>query len=562
MISREKRLFAYMIPLLAVGFTFAIYLTVLHVRVFTQTDYQADSSVCSIGKAANCETVAENPWSVFLFMPVSVWGILGYLFTAVGVAAGFMAKDRRLPLMYLFAIGGLSCLVSLILGYISITKITSICIFCFGTYIVNFALMGLVVFGMVKDRIHPVKGTIDLLLWFFRHPLWTGLLGASGVGLLLAGFLLMPRYWVPEDAPEEEYNLPMGFTEDGHPWIGAEKPLVIIEEYSDFECPGCERAHRGVRQFVSRYPDAVRLVHRHFPLDQACNPAVTKPFHLAACERAKISICAGQQGKFWQANDILYANRASRFSSYRMSLALNLNDDVMQKCMNDPATPELLKKDINAGNQLKLNGTPAFFVEGVQIRSMGQLEKIIQDRLDLQTGVDDRGRHWIGAAEPEMIIFEFSDYQCPHCSREHQRMRELVTQFPKKLRLVHQHFPLDQACNRLVNKPFNDKACLFARVAHCAGKQNLFWQANDLLYDPKNHGLSLQEIAKTLDLKDDFLACVESDETAGYLRTEIEEGILRGLTGTPSFFIDGKLTPVKQIPELVRQRLGQPPASN
>ncbi|MBU1241678.1 thioredoxin domain-containing protein, partial [Myxococcota bacterium] len=545
-----------MIPFVVLGFAFAIYLTVLHVKVFTQADFQADSSVCSIGEKANCETVAENPYSVFLFMPVSVWGILGYLFIGAGVIAGLLARSRRLPLVYLLAFVGFACCTALLLGYISITKISSICIFCFGTYFLNFSLMGLVLYGLWRDRINPFKGAVELFMWFIKHPLHLGGLGATGVGLLLAGFLWYPRYWVPATAPATDLSMPTGMTEDGHPWIGSESPLVVIAEYSDFECPACARYHGQVRELVARNADTVRLVHYNYPLDKACNPMLTEPYHLAACERAKLGLCAARQGKFWQANDLMYANRNTRFSAYRLSLSLELDEAAMKTCVADPKIAEHVKADVARGNELKLDETPAFFVDGVRMQGLGQIEKLIAERTKLESGVDGQDRPWIGAAKPDVTVHEYSDYQCPFCSREHRKVRRIVAQNPTRVRLVHHHFPLDQACNRLVTKPFHVRACVLAKMATCALKQNAFWGANDLLFQKANHGMTEKDLAARLKLDEAGLtSCVKDAVTAENLRIEIEEGLLLKLDSTPVFMIDGKEVPIQRLKHEIETRL-------
>lgn len=560
--NREKRIFLYMIPLVLLGFAFAAYLTVLHVKVFTQFDYQANSSVCSISSKANCETVAENPYSVFLFMPVSVWGLLGYLFTAIGVIAGLVAEKRRLPFVYLFFFEGVSCCISLVLGYISITRISSICIFCFGTYILNFSLFGLSVWGIWRDRIHPVRGAIELLVWFFRHPLHFGALAATGIGLLTAGYLWFPRYWQMEthlDVPA----LPTGTTSDGHYWIGSEKPLVVIQEFSDFECPSCAKYHTKVRDLVVKYADTVRLVHFNYPLDQACNKALTEPFHMSACERARLAHCAGQQGKFWQANDLLYANRNTRFSAYRLASALGLDTAQMEACVASAETAEFVRSDVELGNRLQLNETPVFFIDGARMPGLGHIEKIIEQRTRLDSGVDENGHPWIGAATPDLIIHEYSDYQCPHCRREHMKVRKIVAQHPRRVRLVHHHFPLDQACNRIVTRPFHPQACQLSKMTICAGQQNAFWPANDIVFQKEHHGISTQALAAKLGIDANALtACVADPKTDAWLRTEIEAGLLLKIDATPVYMIDGKEIPLdKLIPEIERRLTAKTPSA-
>ncbi len=76
---------------------------------------------------------------------------------------------------------------------------------------------------------------------------------------------------------------------------------VTIVEYSDFECPFCGRAMPTIKKILETYPDNVRLVFRQYPL----------PFHQYAQKAAEASLCAKDQGKFWEYHDQLFASQAA-----------------------------------------------------------------------------------------------------------------------------------------------------------------------------------------------------------------------------------------------------------
>lgn len=85
-------------------------------------------------------------------------------------------------------------------------------------------------------------------------------------------------------------------TKDDH-IMGASKPKVTLIEYSDFECPFCQRFHPTVKQLAAKYPNDVAVVYRHFPLES---------IHPNARGYAVASECAGAQGKFWEFADTLF----------------------------------------------------------------------------------------------------------------------------------------------------------------------------------------------------------------------------------------------------------------
>lgn len=83
---------------------------------------------------------------------------------------------------------------------------------------------------------------------------------------------------------------------------GPENAKVTVIEYSDLECPFCKRFHPTMQQLVEEYPNDVRWVYRHFPLDQ---------LHAQAREEALATECAGEQGKFWEFTDLIYETTPS-----------------------------------------------------------------------------------------------------------------------------------------------------------------------------------------------------------------------------------------------------------
>jgi protein-disulfide isomerase len=78
---------------------------------------------------------------------------------------------------------------------------------------------------------------------------------------------------------------------------GAQNAKVTIIEYSDFECPFCKRFHPTMQQLVDEYPNDVRWVYRHFPLEQ---------LHSKAPKQAEATECAAEQGKFWEMADKIF----------------------------------------------------------------------------------------------------------------------------------------------------------------------------------------------------------------------------------------------------------------
>ncbi|RLB58753.1 MAG: hypothetical protein DRI90_16335 [Deltaproteobacteria bacterium] len=179
-------------------------------------------------------------------------------------------------------------------------------------------------------------------------------------------------------------TIQMGRDEQGHQWVGAAEPKKVVHEFTDYECPFCRKAHMRMRALVSRNPTSLRVVHRNFPLDQACNSSITRPFHQRACVLAKVAYCAGQQGRFWEMNDYLFQHASSirkrEPSGRQLAERLELDLDKFDCCLTSSEAAEHLKRDIEAGLKLNIRGTPTFVVDG-QVSAGGLPEAVVAELL-------------------------------------------------------------------------------------------------------------------------------------------------------------------------------------
>ena len=367
--------------LVAVGLVVAADLALIHRRVHTDPGYR---SYCAISTEVNCDTVAESRYAVFLGVPVAAWGLFGY--AVMGALALSGLRRRRLhqgwPAGALLVLATVSVLASVALALISKLVIRSVCLLCLGSWTVSLGLLVLAVL-LARRSGAGLAGAVvaDARALLGRRRLFAGL--AVAVVVIAGGLMgLYPRYWETK-LRRGAVEATAGVDAAGLPWIGAAKPLVTITEFSDYECPHCRRAHAEVRALVELRKDVLRLVHRHYPLDHQCNPAVTKPFHRQACRLAAAAICAGAQGRFWEMNDALYEADGDRDV---LAIAARLKLDVarLRDCLAAPSTTGHLGDDIRAGAALKLRGTPAFAVGGDLFRGQippGEIERRLEAAL-------------------------------------------------------------------------------------------------------------------------------------------------------------------------------------
>jgi protein-disulfide isomerase len=183
----------------------------------------------------------------------------------------------------------------------------------------------------------------------------------------LAGVLFFPPYWTLSATMPPADDVRTGLTADGHPWIGAAEPELEIIEYADYLCFQCRKMHRYLRQLVARYPDRIRLVHRHFPMDHEVNALVKEPFHVGSGKMALLAIYAAEEGRFGALNDALFAfaGRHQTLDLKQLAEQTGLDLSGMRSALT--RRPDLLRKlarDIGDGFKLGITGTPAFVIDG------------------------------------------------------------------------------------------------------------------------------------------------------------------------------------------------------
>ena len=169
--------------------------------------------------------------------------------------------------------------------------------------------------------------------------------------------------------PPSAGNVPTGIVEvsaDDDPALGKDNAPVTIIEFSDFQCPFCQRFRQETfDQIKTNYIDTgkVRFVYRDFPLDS---------IHPLAQKAAEAAECADDQGKFWEYHDLLFEKQQewasadeSKFKDYVKDLSLDT--DKFNKCLDDNKYADEVKKDFQDGAQAGVQGTPSFFINGKQL---------------------------------------------------------------------------------------------------------------------------------------------------------------------------------------------------
>ena len=164
---------------------------------------------------------------------------------------------------------------------------------------------------------------------------------------------------------------------NGAPSKGAGTAPVKIVKFEDFECPFCKTVQPTLAELLKKYDGKVRLVHKDLPLE-AIHPQAT-----LAAEAAR---CAGDQGKFWQYHDTLYA-KAPKLGPADLKVyakETGLDTASFDQCLESGKHKNIVQKDLAEGAKLGLTGTPSFFINGREISGAQPLEAfaaIIEEEL-------------------------------------------------------------------------------------------------------------------------------------------------------------------------------------
>ena len=379
--------------------------------------------------------------------------------------------------------------------------------------------------------------------------------------------------------PSAVYKVPVGDS----PVKGPNDALVTIVEFSDFQCPFCSRVEATIKQVAETYGKDVRIAFKQNPL----------PFHQNAGPAAEASLAAADQGKFWEMHEKLFANQQAlerdKLEGYAKDLGLNVAkfkaslDSNKHKATID--AEQKLARDLGAA------GTPSFFINGRSLRGAQPFEafkalideelakakqlvasgtpksqvyaKATENGASEQKFVDapaapaaaqpsaapdenkiyqipSTGKAPVkGGAGAKVVIEQFSDFQCPFCSRVEPTVKQIEETYGNKVKIVWRNYPL----------PFHQNAMPAAEAASevfAQGGNEKFWQFHGLLF-ANQQALTRPDLEKYAEQigginMPKFKAALDSNKHKAAVQADIDAVEKSGARiGTPSFFINGKL---------------------
>ena len=142
--------------------------------------------------------------------------------------------------------------------------------------------------------------------------------------------------------------------------------------------------------------------------------------------------------------------------------------------------------------------------------------------------------HVQGNMDADLVIVEYGDYQCPYCGAAYPILKKLMSQFGDQIKFVFRNFPLSE---------MHQYARAAALAAEAAGLQGKFWEMHDAIYENQRalNEMLLMKLAEKLELNlPQFEEDIKSPKLAEKVDADFESGVMSGVNGTPSFYVNGK----------------------
>lgn len=190
--------------------------------------------------------------------------------------------------------------------------------------------------------------------------------------LLVVGFLVI-LFMANPAAPERTIESPADLANE---WVkGNTDALVILVEYSDFQCPACAYFHDLINKIVAEFGSKTAFVYRHYPLPQ----------HKVAPYAAYAAEAAGTQGKFFEMHDLIFENQNiwsnqpiadAKVTFLQYATEIGIAD--LEKFKNDFESEQVMdavEDDLDYATKIGLNSTPTFFLNGQQIANPSNYEQ-------------------------------------------------------------------------------------------------------------------------------------------------------------------------------------------
>lgn len=369
----------------ALGLAASAASTRVHHQILNDPTY---ASFCDVNETFSCTVAYTSRFGSVAGVPVALLGLLFFAFVLLVIAISARSRaGENLP-GYVFAASTIGLAVVLYLGYASFFVLQTLCVLCLATYVAVvglFVTSGTATGNLISNL--PIRAMRDLQL-LFRTPSALGAL----VLFLAASAAAVVMLREPVAAAAESASPSAAAVQQAIPTASAAQlkqledylaaqprkvvaapsdgAVIVILKFNDYQCPGCGQTHRDYKPVIAKWaqqaPGKVKFISKDYPLERECNAFVATDLHLGACEAAVAVRLAKEKGKGEAMEEWLFKNQPAMNPDTVRKAAASVGG-VTDFDKRYAATLELVKADITQGAQLKIGGTPTFFLNGMQL---------------------------------------------------------------------------------------------------------------------------------------------------------------------------------------------------
>lgn len=346
---------AFFILLNLVGLGVTLYLTKQYFNAhFPSNAFAADSSMCDISSFFNCDSATFSSISSIAGIPLSIMGLLIHL---LFLGSNFFPTENTERLNKTIAyINIIACLALFIY---SLVVLKSLCPFCTFYYIISFFIFLLF---FTKSSLSPTIPPKTSLIYFLIATLVFGLTRFQTQQKLntqekLAGQIIEQFKNLP-DLGKPSFISPLSMTKGQT----IENSPIWIVEFSDFQCPFCQKISKQLEKIKKRYEGKIAVLYYPYPLDNDCNPKIERSFHPHACKAARLASCSPE--KFPQIHDDIFDNQASINKDFLNELEKKSG---LAFCDKNQEAVEIVKKSMEVAENYKIKSTPTLIINGKKI---------------------------------------------------------------------------------------------------------------------------------------------------------------------------------------------------
>jgi len=364
--KKEKML----LVLSLLGFIFSTLLLIVDIN----TKNNISNSLCNISEYINCDRVASSSYSHIGPIPISLIGMIFYLFIPLYIIfSDHFNVTQKLPLKILSILSIIATIFSVYLFTVSVTKIKALCIFCTATYIVNIILL-IYLLPNIRETVKIFSK--DNIISFISSGLTSVVIAL--IGLFIINGILSNKEaqneLIKEYQGSEVYQVNTIFS----PYIGSSNPKINIVIYSDLFCPACNDLMNNIERLMKddKISEVVRVYFKHYPINKECNPSVGYDLHPGSCTASLLGFELMKKGLFWEYEREI-RNSPAKDESTVLEIALNFIKDMNIKKIKEDNV-KYLNTNILEGKALGINATPTWFINGRKIVGSYSSENIKQ----------------------------------------------------------------------------------------------------------------------------------------------------------------------------------------